>query len=85
MAKTSSSEVFETWADKVRMILNELPKTAIDGQPLEFQDDEYQKVMNKLQQCSFNFFDFPVYPINEVIANKLIQDQLKGYDEQSDN
>ena len=84
MEKTSSSEVFESWSEKVKMILNQVPKTAIDGQPLEYTDHEYQDVMKKLQQCSMNFLDFPIYPINETIANKLIQDQLRGYDERPD-
>jgi len=84
MTKTSHSEVFETWSTKVKSILNQLPTNAIDGQPLEYQDDEYQNVMKKLQQCSLNFLDFPIYPINETIANKLVQDQLRGYDERPD-
>lgn len=84
MTKTSNSEVFETWSTKVKSILNQLPTNAIDGQPLEYQDDEYQNVMKKLQQCSMNFLDFPIYPINETIANKLVQDQLRGYDERPD-
>lgn len=84
MTKTSHSEVFETWSTKVKSILNTLPTNAIDGQPLEYQDDEYQNVMKKLQQCSLNFLDFPIYPINETIANKLVQDQLRGYDERPD-
>lgn len=84
MTKTSHSEVFETWSTKVKSILNTLPTNAIDGQPLEYQDDEYQNVMKKLQQCSMNFLDFPIYPINETIANKLVQDQLRGYDERPD-
>ena len=84
MTKTSHSEVFETWSTKIKSILNTLPTNAIDGQPLEYQDDEYQNVMKKLQQCSLNFLDFPIYPINETIANKLVQDQLRGYDERPD-
>lgn len=84
MTKISHSEVFETWSTKVKSILNTLPTNAIDGQPLEYQDDEYQNVMKKLQQCSLNFLDFPIYPINETIANKLVQDQLRGYDERPD-
>ena len=80
----SDSEIFETWSDDVKKILNELPRLAIDGQQLEFKGDEYQVVMNKLQQCAMNFENFPIYPINERIANELIQDQLRGYDERPD-
>jgi len=76
--KTSSSEVFTNWYAQVNELLNQLPRTTIDGQPLEYSDDDYQKIMNKLQQCSMNFEDFPIYPINESIANKLILDQLYG-------
>ena len=32
-----------------------------------------------------NFEDMPIYPINESIANRLIQDQQRGADEQPDN
>ena len=69
---------------EVNTILSRLPKTTIDGQPLEYQDDEYQDTMKKLQQCSMNFEDMPIYPINETIANKLIQDQQRGADERPD-
>ena len=79
------SSVFLLWSEKVNNILSQLPKTTIDGQPLEYQDDEYQDTMRKLQQCSMNFEDMPIYPINETIANKLIQDQQKGADEQPDS
>ena len=75
------SEVFNNWSERVNNILSRLPKTDISGEPLEYQDDAYQEVMKMLQQCSMNFEDMPIYPINETIANKLIQDQQKGADE----
>jgi hypothetical protein len=78
------SSVFLAWSEKINHILSRLPKTTIDGQPLEYQDDEYQDTMKKLQQCSMNFEDMPIYPINETIANKLIQDQQRGADERPD-
>ena len=31
------------------------------------------------------FEDMPIYPINEEIANRLIEDHLKGKDEQPDH
>jgi len=79
------SEVFNNWSERVNNILSRLPKTDISGEPLEYQDDAYQEVMKMLQQCSMNFEDMPIYPINETIANKLIQDQQRGADEQPDN
>ena len=87
MATTTkcNSQVFKDWSTKVDELLSRLPKTAIDGQPLEYQDDEYQDMIRKLQQCSMNFEDMPIYPINESIANRLIQDQQRGADEQPDN
>jgi len=78
------SQVFTEWSAKVDDILSKLPKTDYDGQPLEYQDDAYQEVMRMLQQCSMNFEDMPIYPINENIANKLIQDQQRGADERPD-
>jgi hypothetical protein len=78
--KASASETFEAWSDKVKGILNKLPKTTTTGEPLEYTDDEYQNILKMLEQCSMNFEDFPIYPINETIANKLIQDQLRGYE-----
>ena len=86
MATTTkcNSQVFKDWSTKVDELLSRLPKTTIDGQPLEYQDDEYQDTMKKLQQCSMNFEDMPIYPINETIANKLIQDQQRGADERPD-
>jgi len=84
MQSKSDSQVFKDWSTKVDELLSRLPKTTIDGQPLEYQDDEYQDMMRKLQQCSMNFEDMPIYPINETIANKLIQDQMRGADERPD-
>ena len=80
----SYSEVFKNWATQVDDILSRLPKNTVDGQPLEYQDDEYQDTMRKLQQCSMKFEDMPIYPINETIANKLVQDQMRGADERPD-
>jgi hypothetical protein len=87
MATTTKcdSEVFNNWSERVNNILSRLPKTDMNGEPLEYQDDAYQEVMKMLQQCSMNFEDMPIYPINETIANKLIQDQQRGADEQPDN
>jgi len=82
--KISSSEIFEDWSNKVKSILNDVPERAIDGQQLEYKDDEFASAMRKLQQCSMNFENFPIYPINEQIANELILDQLRGYDERPD-
>jgi len=78
------SEVFNNWSERVNNILSRLPKTDISGEPLEYQDDAYQEVMKMLQQCCMLFEDMPIYPINEVIANKLIQDQQRGADERPD-
>lgn len=86
MATTTKcdSEVFNNWSERVNNILSRLPKTDINGEPLEYQDDAYQEVMKMLQQCSMNFEDMPIYPINETIANKLIQDQQMGANERPD-
>ena len=86
MATTTKcdSEVFNNWSERVNNILSRLPKTDISGEPLEYQDDAYQEIMRMLQQCSMNFEDMPIYPINETIANKLIQDQQRGADERPD-
>ena len=84
MPSKSDSQVFKDWSTKVDDILSRLPKTDISGEPLEYQDDEYQDTMRKLQQCSMKFEDMPIYPINETIANKLIQDQMRGADERPD-
>ena len=84
MPNKSDSQVFKDWSTKVDDILSRLPNTDINGEPLEYQDDAYQEVMKMLQQCSMNFEDMPIYPINETIANKLIQDQQRGADERPD-
>jgi len=84
MQSKSDSQVFKDWSTKVDELLSRLPKTTIGGEPLEYQDDEYQDMMRKLQQCSMNFEDMPIYPINETIANKLIQDQQMGANERPD-
>jgi len=53
----------------------------VDGQPLEYSDDEFQNTMRKLQQCSLKFEDMPIYIINEKVASELCYDQLRGYEE----
>ena len=61
MQSKSDSQVFKDWSTKVDKLLSRLPKTTIDGQPLEYQDDEYQDMMRKLQQYALNvayFFAF---------------------------
>ena len=80
-AMKCDSQVFKEWSAKVDNILSQLPKTDISGEPLEYQDDAYQEVMKMLEQCCMLFEDMPIYPINEEIANKLIQDQQRGADE----
>jgi hypothetical protein len=87
MATTTKcdSQVFKDWSEKVDNILSRLPNTTMRGEPLEYGDDEYQNVMKILQQCSMNFEDMPIYPINESIANKLIEDELKGRDDKPSN
>ena len=84
MPNKSDSQVFKDWSTKVDDILSRLPKTDISGEPLEYQDDAYQEVMRMLQQCSMHFEDMPIYPINETIASKLIQDQQMGANERPD-
>jgi len=77
--KTKSySMVFNFWATKVDNILSQIPLVSVDGHmPLEYSDDEYQSAMKQLQQCALRFDDIPMYPINEEIARRLIDDQLK--------
>jgi len=81
----SHSMVFNTWATKVDQILSEIPSINISGEPLEYSDHEWQKGLKQLQQCFMEFGDMPIYPFNEVIANKLIEDQLEGLNEQPDH
>ena len=81
MPKISSSEVFTNWYAQVNELLNQLPKTTVDGQPLEYSDDEFQNTMRKLQQCSLKFEDMSIYIINEKVASELCYDQLRGYEE----
>ena len=78
----SSSTVFLEWTDEMNKILSEVPMLNISGEEIEYSDHEWQKAMKLLQQCSMKFEDMPIYPINEEIANRLIEDHLKGKDEQ---
>ena len=52
-----------------------------NNETLEYQDDEFQTCMRKLQQCSLKFEDMPIYIINEKVAAELCYDQLRGYEE----
>ena len=79
------SPVFVQWVEKVERILNQVPLVSVNGHmPLEYSDDEFQQAMKSLQQCSMRFEDIPIYPINEQIAVKLIEDQLKGANDKPD-
>ena len=81
----SDSEVFNQWADKVQKILTQVPLISANGHmPLEYGDDEWQSTMKRLQQLPMRFADVPIYPINETIANKLIEDQLEGANDKPD-
>lgn len=81
----SDSEVFNNWVDRVNKILSQIPIITANGHtPLEYSDDEYQAGIKKLQQCAMYFEDVPIYPINETIAAKLVDDQLKGANDKPD-
>ena len=81
----SDSEVFNQWADKVHKILSQVPLVSANGHmPLEYSDDEWQSTMKRLQQTPMRFGSTPIYPINETIANKLIEDQLEGANDRPD-
>lgn len=82
----NKSETFNNWCKQVDKILSELPEHTIQGQPMEYSDDEFQNTMRKLQQCSLKFDEMPIYVINEKVASELCYDHLKGMeDEQSDH
>ena len=79
------SQMFVQWVKEVEKILVSIPLvSANDHMPLEYSDDEYQQAMKKLQQCAMQFDDIPIYPINEQIAVKLIEDQLKEANDKPD-
>ena len=80
----SDSMVFNFWATKVDNILSQIPLVSADHMPLEYSDPEYQKAMKQLQQCSLRFEDIPMYPINEEMARRLIDDQLMEANDRSD-
>tara|TARA_Y100000356_G_scaffold51711_1_gene41497 strand:- start:155 stop:385 length:231 start_codon:yes stop_codon:yes gene_type:complete len=73
------------WVKEVEKILVSIPLvSANDHMPLEYSDYEFQAAMKSLQQCPMRFEDIPIYPINEQIATKLIEDQLKGANDKPD-
>ena len=77
--------VFNFWVTKVDNILSQIPLVSIDHMPLEYTDPEDQEAMKKLQQCAIRFEDVPMYPINEEMARRLIDDQLKEANDRPDN
>ena len=81
----SDSMVFNFWVTKVDNILSQIPLVSIDHMPLEYSDPEYQEAMKKLEQCAIRFEDIPMYPINEEMARRLIDDQLKEANDRPDN
>ena len=77
----NKSETFNNWCKQVDKILSDLPEHTIQGQPMEYSDDEFQNTMRKLQQCSLKFDEMPIYIINEKVASELCYDHLKGLEE----
>ena len=80
------SQVFIEWVGKVEQILNRIPIVTANGHmPVEYGDDEFQEGMKQLQQCAMRFDDMPIYPINEQIAKRLVEDQLQGANDKPNN
>jgi|TARA_R100000479_G_scaffold136713_1_gene73310 hypothetical protein len=80
------SQVFIEWVGKVEQILSRIPIVTANGHmPVEYGDDEFQEGMRQLQQCALRFDDMPIYPINEQISKRLVEDQLQGANDRSDN
>jgi|TARA_R100000482_G_C5127901_1_gene149894 hypothetical protein len=80
------SQVFIEWVSKVEQILSRIPIVTANGHmPVEYGDDEFQEGMRQLQQCALRFDDMPIYPINEQISKRLVEDQLQGANDRSDN
>ena len=77
----NKSDTFKNWCQQVDNILSDLPAHTVNGMPLEYNDDEFQNCMRKLQQCSLKFDDMPIYIINEKVSSELCYDQLKGMEE----
>ena len=81
----SDSAVLGSWISRVDEILSQVPITAAeDHMPLEYSHEEFQQAMKKLQQSAMYFENFPIYPINESIASKLIYDHLQGANDKPD-
>ena len=80
------SEVWKRFAKRVNDILATIPDVSMGSghMPLEYSDDEWQSTMKRLQQTPMRFGSTPIYPINETIANKLIEDQLEGANDRPD-
>jgi hypothetical protein len=71
----SCSASFANWIKEVDEILSQTQRTSTSGEPLEYVDEHFQN------QCSMNFEDAPIYPINEQIAVDLLWSHLEGKDE----
>tara|TARA_Y100001938_G_scaffold136285_1_gene198963 strand:- start:3 stop:281 length:279 start_codon:yes stop_codon:yes gene_type:complete len=81
----SDSPVFNSWISRVDQILSQVPAISANfHMPLEYGDDEYQAAMKKLQQCAMYFENMPIYPINESMASKLVDDQLQAINDKPD-
>ena len=80
------SQVFIEWVSKVEQILSRIPIVTANGHmPVEYGDDEFQEGMRQLQQCALRFDDMPIYPINEQISKRLVEDQLQGANDKPNN
>ena len=80
----SKSEVFKTWVKEVDEILSSTQTVTANGDPIEYGAHHFQDQLKRLCNCSMNFTDMPIYPINEQIAVDLLWDEIEAKQEEID-
>jgi hypothetical protein len=80
----TSSDVFATWIKEVDDVLDKTQVNNVNGEVLEYADSHFQEQMRRLQQCSMNFEEHPIYPINEQVAMDLLYSHIQGAIDEND-
>jgi|TARA_R100001129_G_scaffold121769_1_gene84604 hypothetical protein len=82
----SSSHLFKKWITDMDDVLSKTQTHAIDGSMTQ-QDDEHFKIQrSKLASTKVDIYSAPVFPVNEWLAQDLVQDEIecKSYEQDLD-
>ena len=78
----SSSHLFKKWVASMDNILSQTQTHQIDGSETSQKDEHFKVQRSKLASTKVDIAVAPAYPVNEWLAQDLIQDEIdcKSYE-----